>query len=170
MSARRITFLAFSTAIGMILAYLEAVLIPSVGIPGVKIGLANLVTVFLVYRAKLIEALLSGVLRVALISLIFGNWVGFLFGILGLISSVALMGVLKRTGAFSVSAVSVSGALVHNLVQILIAAFLVGVKEIVYYLPILMLSGIGFGLLIGIVSAILIKKVPRFEGSAASSS
>ena len=163
MKAKRIAFLAVSTALGMILAYVEAILIPSFGIPGVKVGLANLATVFLLYRAKPYEALISGVLRVVLIAVLFGNWVSLVFSFSGLIASVGVMWLLKRVRAFSVAAVSVSGAVVHNLIQILVAVFFVGAKEVVYYLPVLILGGVGFGLVIGIVSSILVSKVPDFH-------
>lgn len=160
MSGRRLARLGLLLALAMILSYVET-LIPLSGIvPGMKIGLANLVTVFLLYRYRVWEALIVSVLRIGLTALLFGSAVSLLFSAAGFLVSFGLMWLLKKTGAFSSLAVSTAGGVAHNLAQIAVAVFVVGTNLVLGYLPVLFPAGLIAGALIGFLSGILIRRIP----------
>ena len=157
MKSKSISIMAMCIALAMILSYLES-LIPSPGVPGVKLGLANLVVIFALYQLGWCEAVGISLLRVFLVSLLFGHVASLLYSASGAALSLAGMILLKKTDRFSTVAVSVCGGVLHNVGQILMAWALMG-KNVVYYLPILILSGVGAGIAIGIVAAILVKRI-----------
>jgi len=98
--------------------------------------------------------------RVILSGILFGNAFALLYSLAGASLSLTLMALLKRTDLFSVTAVSVTGGVIHNLGQILVAMLILKNANILWYLPALIVGGVAAGLLIGLVSAILIKRVP----------
>lgn len=146
-------------ALAMILSYLESLVPLSFAIPGVKLGLANIVTVFVLYKIGARSAFLIAAVRVILISILFGNIMSFAFSAAGMLLSLAVMIPMKKSGKFSVAGVSVSGGVAHNAGQIAAAVLLLGTKEIVYYLPVLCVSGVIAGICIGLLSAYLIDRV-----------
>ncbi len=157
MKAKRIALMAMCIALAMILSYVEAQ-IPSPGIPGVKLGLANLVVIFALYKLGWKEAVGISLLRVLLVSLLFGHVASFFYSIAGAALSLAGMILLKRIDKLSCVAVSVLGGVLHNLGQILVAVAIMG-RNVVYYLPVLIFSGTIAGVAIGAVSALLVKRV-----------
>ena len=157
MKAKRVTVMAMCIALAMILSYVESQ-IPSPGIPGVKLGLANLVVVFALYRLGWKEAAGISLLRVFLVSLLFGHAASLAYSASGAVLSLAGMILLKRTDKLSCVAVSVIGGVLHNAGQILMAWALMG-ANVVWYLPVLILSGTIAGVAIGVVSAILVKRI-----------
>ena len=165
MNARRIAFLALFTALSMILSYVET-LLPFTGfLPGFKVGLGNLVTVFLLYRFRAVEAFAVTLIRVILLGILFGNAYGMAFSFAGFLLSFIVMAVLRKTGKFKTVTVSVAGGVLHNLAQIGVACALLGVKEIAYYAAPLTVIGAVSGALIGVVAAILVKRIPiSFDG------
>ncbi len=144
-------------ALAMILSYVES-LIPSPGIPGVKLGLANIVVIFALYKLGWKEAAGISLLRVFLVSLLFGHAASLMYSAAGAALSLAGMILLKRTDKLSCVAVSVIGGVLHNLGQILMAWALMG-ANVVWYLPVLILSGTIAGVAIGVISAILVKRI-----------
>lgn len=146
-------------ALAMILSYLESLVPLSFAIPGVKLGLANIVTVFVLYKIGARSAFLIAAVRVILISILFGNIMSFAFSAAGMLLSLAVMILMKKSGKFSVAGVSVSGGVAHNAGQIAAAVLLLGTKEIFYYLPVLCVSGVIAGICIGLLSAYLIDRV-----------
>ena len=161
MKTRKITVTAMCIALAMILSYVESQL-PSLGIPGVKMGLANIVVVFALYRLGWKEAAGISLLRVLLVSLLFGHAASFMYSIGGAVLSLAGMIAMKKTDRLSCVAVSVIGGVLHNAGQILVAWALMG-KNVVYYLPVLILSGTVTGVAIGLVSALLIRRIDLKE-------
>ena len=157
MKTKKVTVMAMCIALAMILSYLES-LIPSPGIPGVKLGLANLAVIFALYRLGWKEAVGVSLLRVLLVSLLFGHAAGWMYSTAGAVLSLAGMIPLKKTEKLSCVAVSVLGGVLHNVGQILMAWALMG-KNVVYYLPVLILSGTIAGIAIGVVSALLVRRV-----------
>lgn len=157
MKTQKITLLAMSIALAMILSYVES-LIPSPGIPGVKMGLANIVVVFCLYRLGWKEAAGVSLLRVFLVSLLFGHAASLMYSAAGAVLSLAGMIALKATDKLSCIAVSVIGGVLHNLGQILVAWLLMG-PNVVYYLPVLIFSGTVTGVLIGILSGLIVKRI-----------
>ena len=119
-------------ALAMMLSYVEVLLPPLVaGIPGIKIGLANVVTLFALYRYGALRATAVSLVRVLLMFLLFGNAVSLAYSAAGATLSLLVMLLLKKTRLFSAVAVSVVGGISHNVGQILMAMLLLGVAEIV---------------------------------------
>ena len=142
------------------LSYLES-LVPSLGVPGVKLGLPNIAIVFALYRLGWRDACIISLVRVFLVFLLFGNGAGLAYSVVGAALSLALMGLLKKTGKFSSVGVSVAGGVAHNGGQILVAMALLETSRLAWYLPVLWVSGTVAGVLVGIVSGVLVKRVPE---------
>lgn len=158
MKTRRITVMAMCVALAMILSYVES-MIPSPGIPGVKLGLANIVVVFALYKLGWKEAAGISLLRVFLVSLLFGHAASLMYSASGALLSLVGMILLKKSDRLGSVAVSVLGGVLHNAGQILMAVVLMG-SNVVYYLPVLIVSGTIAGIGIGLVAAILVKRIP----------
>lgn len=160
MKSRRIALLGISVALAMILSYLESLVPLSFAVPGIKMGLANLVILFLLYRQGLLDACIVSLIRVVLSSLLFGNAMSLIYSLAGAVLSLAVMTLLKKWDRFSCVGVSVAGGIFHNIGQILAAVLLLETTQIAYYLPVLLISGIVTGTVIGLVAAILIRRIP----------
>ena len=160
MKTKKLTTLALLTAGAMILSYVES-LLPSFGIPGVKMGLANIAVIFALYRLGWKEALGISLVRVFMVSMLFGSMSALLYSLAGAALSLGVMALLKRLDRFSETGVSVAGGVAHNAGQIVVAIALLGNVKLVYYYPILVLSGVAGGILTGLTAAMLIKRIPE---------
>lgn len=147
----------------MILSFVESLFPPLVAVPGIKIGLANLVVVFLLYQAGVKYAAAVSIVRVILSSMLFGNLQVLIFSFAGAFLSLVGMAIMKKTNLFSIITVSVCGGILHNIGQILVAMVWTSTPEIVYYLPFLLVSGTLAGILIGIISGIVVKKLDNMK-------
>ena len=153
------TRLALVISFALILSYVESQLPPISAIaPGIKIGLANIAVIFVLYRFGIPEAITVSIIRVIIVAMLFGTPVSFFYSISGAVLSLAVMAILKKLTPLKEVAVSVTGGLMHNVGQILAAWVLLN-DAVLYYLPILMLSGTVAGIFVGIAAAILIKRV-----------
>ncbi len=159
MKTKKLTTLALLTAGAMILSYVESML-PSLGVPGVKMGLANIAVIFALYRLGWKEALGISLVRVFMVSMLFGSMSALLYSLAGAALSLGVMALLKRLDRFSETGVSVAGGVAHNAGQILVAMALLGSAKLAYYYPILVISGVAGGVLTGLTAAMLIKRVP----------
>ena len=159
MKTKKIADLALSIALAMILSFVESQIPAFVAIPGVKIGLANIAVVFVLYKLGWKEAVLISLVRVVMVSMLFGTLVSLFYSVAGAVLSLTGMVLLKKTGLFSTVAVSVTGGVLHNVGQILMACLLLETNVIVYYLPFLILSGVIAGVVIGVVAAIMVNRV-----------
>ena len=159
MKASKIAQYALLTALALVLSYLES-LIPPLWVPGVKLGLPNLAVVFALYRLGWKDACAISLVRVVLVTLLFGNGAALAYSIAGAALSLSLMGLLKKTGKFSTVGISVAGGVAHNAGQILVAMALLETSRLAWYLPVLWVSGTIAGVLIGIVSGVLVERVP----------
>ena len=138
------------------------VLIPfNFGIPGIKLGLANLVVVVALYLLNARQALMISVVRILLVSFTFGNMAALLYSIPGGLLSFAVMVLCRRIKGLSTMSVSVAGGISHNIGQILVAVFVVKNLNLLFYLPVLMIAGIITGLLIGLVAGLIIPSVRK---------
>lgn len=158
---KRIALLGLTVALAMIMSYIEVLFPLNFAVPGIKMGLANIVIVFVLYRMSLIDAVTVSLVRVFLVSLLFGNFMSLAYSLAGAVLSLALMVLLKKTEKFSVVGVSVAGGVMHNAGQILMAVILMGTVQIAYYLPVLVITGTVTGVLIGLVSALVINRVKK---------
>ncbi len=158
---KRLVLLAMLTAVAMILSYVES-LLPSVGIPGVKMGLANIAVIFALFRFGWKEAAALSLVRVVLVSLLFGSVGAMLYSLAGAVLSLAVMALLRRIDRFSTVGISVAGGVAHNAGQILMAMLILHTKQLLVYLPVLAVSGIAGGVLTGLAAALLIRRIPEF--------
>ncbi len=159
MNAKKTTLLSLFCAVAMIMSYIEA-LIPLPLPFGIKVGLPNIVIVFILYRFGAKEAVVVSIVRVILVALLFGNVMSLAYSITGAILSLTLMIILKMTGWFTTIGISVAGGICHNTGQIIVACILMNTIEISSVLPILTITGTVAGVLVGICGHLLIKKFP----------
>ena len=160
MSARTVARFALVTALAMVLSWVEFLLPLPTAIPGVKLGLTNLVVLFALYRLGTRSAWCLSLLRVLLVSFTFGNAFSLWYSLAGAVLSLLVMVGLKKTGKFSVTGVSVAGAVSHNLGQILVAMAVLRSAAVVYYYPALLLSGTVAGICVGLAGAVLVRRIP----------
>ena len=164
MKTKKPIYLSVLISRSLVLAYVEMLLPPIYpAIPGVKIGLANIVIIFLLYKFSFKEAFLVSFLRVVLVSLLFGNAVLFVYSLCGAVLSLLFMALLKKTGRFSTVSVSVVGGVSHNLAQIAVAIILMQTPQIGYYMTILAISGTVSGIAVGIVSAYVLRYTKKLK-------
>lgn len=159
MKIRKIAFLGLSVTLAMILSFVESQIPVFTTIPGMKVGLPNLVMVFLLYRAGWKETVIVSLIRAFLAALLFGNLQSLIFSISGAVLSLTGMILLKKTGLFSSIAVSVTGGVLHNVGQIIAACLWTGTVQIAYYLPALLVSGVCAGIAIGLIAGFLLKRL-----------
>ena len=158
MKTKKLTTLGLSVALALILSYVESLLPPLLAVPGVKVGLPNIVILFLLYRYGWKEAGAVSLVRLLLSAALFSGFAAFFYGLSG--AAVSLLGsaLLKSTGRFSPLGVSVAGGVLHNLGQIALAALVLQSGYLFAYLPILLLSGTLAGALVGLLAGILIRR------------
>ena len=149
---RKVAVLGLCSAGAILLGYVESLITVFFFVPGMKLGLANLAIVLTLYFFGLGSAAVVQLVRIVVVGFLFGNLFSIAFSLAGGFFSLAVMCLAKRYGGFTVYGVSVAGGVSHNIGQIFVAAFLVENVKIVYYLPVLLLSGLVTGLLIGLVS------------------
>ena len=160
-STKKIALCGVLTALAMIFSYIESVIPIPIPVPGIKLGVANIAVITILYVLGVKEAIVINLLRIALTALHFGNVNSFLFSISGAVLSLTIMIIMKRLDFFSCIGVSVCGGVMHNVGQIIAAVFIMGSEAIVLYLPVLIVSGVFTGVVIGVVSGIVAKHVKK---------
>ena len=160
-STKKIALCGVLTALAMIFSYIESVIPIPILVPGIKLGVANIAVITILYVLGVKEAIVINLLRIALTALLFGNVNSFLFSISGAVLSLTIMIIMKRLDFFSCIGVSVCGGVMHNVGQIIAAVFIMGSEAIVLYLPVLIVSGVFTGVVIGVVSGIVAKHVKK---------
>lgn len=156
---RKLAWMGLLSSLAIIFGYVEMLLPVFTGIPGIKLGLANLVTVFVLYTYTYKEAAAVSAIRIVVIGFLFGNLFSILFSLAGAGLSLVCMSLVKRYGGFSIVGVSIIGGVTHNLGQILIAVLVVENVNLFYYFPALLIAGLITGMLIGIVSGEILKRI-----------
>ncbi len=158
---KKLTLLALTASVAIVLSFVESQIPAFLSIPGVKIGLANIAVVFALYKLGVKEAFCISILRVLTLFLIFGGITVLIYSLCGATFSLVLMAVLKKVSPLTEVGVSVAGGITHNLAQTAVAFFMLDLSAIIFYIPILLLSGTISGTLIGAVSAVIVKKINR---------
>ena len=161
MRRSRVAFLGLFTAFAMILSFVESQIPTFVAIPGIKLGWPNIAIIIILYRFGWKEATVISLLRVLLTSLLFGTVLSMLYSIAGALLSLVVMILLKKI--LSTVTISVLGGVFHNVGQILVAILVTETQQLIYYLPVLVISGVISGIVVGMVSAISVKKIERIE-------
>ena len=156
----RVAYFGVFTALALIFSYVETLIPINFGIPGVKLGLANLVIVIALYKMKLTEVYLLSVVRVLLSGFIFGNYFSIIYSLAGGLLSLTVMALLKKSKGFSVMGISV---VFHNVGQLIVAMLVVETFSVGYYFPVLLVAGLITGLVIGIVSAEMLKRIKNIQ-------
>lgn len=159
----KVAYLGVFLALALICSYVESLIPFYFGIPGVKLGLTNVVVVLMLYCVGEKEAFAVSVLRIVLAGFLFGNMFSILYSLAGGILSFLVMVLLKKTGKLGVLPISVSGGIFHNVGQIAVAALVVENYNIFYYLPVLLIAGFVTGFLIGIAAREIIARVKHEE-------
>ena len=159
----RAAYFGVFTALALIFSYVETLIPIQFGIPGVKLGLANLIIVIMLYKGTVREAFLLSVVRILLSGFLFGNLFSIVYSLAGGIFSLLVMYILKKRGTFSVIGVSIAGGVFHNIGQLGIAMAVVATVKIGYYLPVLLVAGALTGALIGVVSDPVLKRTAKMK-------
>lgn len=159
MKTKRLAVMAMAVALAMILSYVESQIPPLMAIPGIKMGLPNILVVFVLYKLGWKDAIAISLMRVFLVSVLFGSVLSLAYSVAGAVVSFIGMVLMKKSGLFSTVAVSVAGGVLHNAAQIGVACVVMETNLIAYYLPFLVLSGTVAGVLIGLASALMVNRV-----------
>lgn len=155
--SQKISYCAVFTALAMIFSYVEAILPINFGVPGMKLGLANLVIVAGLYYLNEKDVLIISVTRILLMGLLFGNGMSLIYSLTGGMLSYLIMILMKKKTNLSVLMISIGGGITHNIGQLIAASLVVSNFHIFYYFPALLIAGTITGLLIGIVSERILK-------------
>ena len=159
-SAERVAVSAVLVALALIFSYIEALIPFNFGVPGIKLGLSNLIVLVALYRLGTGYALTINMVRILLSGLLFGGVSGMLYSLAGGITSFIVMLILKKTGLFSPVGISLAGGVMHNVGQLCIAALVTQTVKIFLYMPVLLVSGMITGAFLGAAAVLIIR---RFE-------
>ena len=152
MDYKKIPYYGLFAALAILMGYVEMLIPVPVPIPGVKLGLANVIIIIMMYFMDVKSAFFVSLIRVVLSGLLFAGFAGLLYSLSGAMISFAVMALLKKTDKFSIVGVSIAGGVFHNVGQIIVAALAVENVKMAYYLPFLLVSGVVTGMFIGIVA------------------
>ena len=146
---RKTAYLGLFAAVAIIFGYVESLVPVFTGIPGIKLGLANLAVLFILDRYSFKEAALVSVVRILVIGFMFGNLFSILYSLAGAALSLTVMDLLKKHSGFSLIGISVAGGVTHNIGQLIVAMIVVSNTSLMVYAPALLVSGVLAGILIG---------------------
>lgn len=161
MDNKRIAFLGLFVALAFVLSYIEYMLPINLGVPGAKVGIANLAVMVTLYTIGEKNAIALSIIRVVLVGLTFGNVSMMMYSLAGATLSLFVMLIAKKTDKLSMSGVSVLGGVFHNIGQIIVAMLVLETKSLIYYLPFLIVIGTITGVVIGLVSNLVTVRVKR---------
>lgn len=157
---KKTAYLGLFLALALICSYIESLIPFYFGIPGVKLGLTNIVVILMLYIMGAKYALMISIARIFLAGLLFGNMFSILYSLAGGLLSFFCMAILKKTGRFKIISISAVGGITHNLGQIMVAAAVVENINLFYYYPVLLLAGVVTGVLIGIAAQEILLRLP----------
>lgn len=163
------TLTAILTVIALMFSYVEAMIPVTLGIPGFKLGFANIMIIISLYALDARYAFAVNLTRIFMSALLFGTPFSMLYSLAGGMISLTVMCILKKTGLFSVIGVSMAGGVFHNLGQLLVAAAAVSNLRMFIYFPVLVFTGIATGIGTGIISYAVLRKMPGSRISETSS-
>ncbi len=158
--SKKTAYLGLFAAVAIIFGYVESLIPFFAGIPGIKLGLANLAVLFILQRYTWREAAFVSFVRILVIGFLFGNLFSIAYSIAGAALSLVTMTFLIRRPGFSITGVSIAGGVTHNIGQLLTAICIVENSSLFYYAPALLVSGVVTGTLIGILVTEVSKRIP----------
>lgn len=159
---KKIAYLSLMITLSLIFSYIETLIPLNFGIAGVKIGLANIISVIALYLFGFGYSLFIVIIRVILSGFLFGNLFSIIYSLTGGILSISIMYFLKKTDKFSITGVSIGGGVFHNAGQLLIAVLVINELKLYFYFPVLIIAGVIMGTVIGIISSIIISRVETY--------
>lgn len=158
-TAQAVAHIALMASLALIFSYVEAIIPYNPGIPGIKLGIANIVTLIALYKFGWKDAAAVSAIRIMIAGLLFNGLFGMLYALAGAIVSFIGMILLKRTNLFSIVGVSMAGGVLHNVGQLLVASFIIEDARMFFYFPVLLFSGIISGIAIGIAATLVLKRL-----------
>ena len=159
---KKVAFLGIFLALALVFSYVESLIPLTFGVPGMKLGLANIVSVILLYCMGAKEACTVSVARAILSGFLFGNLFAIIYSLAGALLSLTVMLLLKKTNQFKLITVSAIGGISHNAGQLIVAALVVETSRIFYYLPVLFIAGLITGLIIGLISQEAVLRIRQY--------
>ena len=160
---KQIAMMAILIALSLILSYVDSLIVLPFGIPGIKLGIANIAIIYPLYKIGAKEAIMVSILRLILSSILFGTILTFLYSLVGAVFSLSLMIILKKYTSLALITISISGAVLHNIGQIMVAVLVMATKEIILWLPVLIITGILSGIGVGILSVLTIRYTKNIQ-------
>lgn len=161
---KRLAVLSLLTALALILSFVESQFPPIyIAVPGIKMGLPNIIIIFALYKFSFFEALSISLIRVLITSLLFSNAQMFIYSLFGAVLSLTIMVILKKTSLFTTVGISIAGGVFHNLGQIIAAVILLDTIQLGYYMSVLLVTGSIAGVLIGLCAAILLNRTKNIN-------
>lgn len=158
-NTKKIATAALLSALAIIFSYIEFLVPISLAMPGIKLGIANIVILLALYKLGASYALPINIVRVLISALLFGSMFSALYSLAGAALSFIVMALLKKTDKFSVVGVSMAGGVAHNVGQLIVAAFAMQTTNVLYYYPVLLISGLATGIGIGIIGTLVLRKL-----------
>lgn len=159
----RVVHFGVFTALALIFSYVESLIPINFGIPGVKLGLANLILIIAMYKMSIREVYLLAVSRIVLAGFLFANLFSIIYSLAGGLLSLTVMYFLKKSERFSLMGISMAGGVSHNVGQLMMAMFVLESFNIAYYFPVLLISGLLTGLVIGIIADEMLKRLKNIK-------
>ncbi|MCR5404561.1 MAG: Gx transporter family protein [Butyrivibrio sp.] len=157
--AKKTALYGVLTALALILGYIETLIPAFVAIPGMKIGLTNIVVLFSLYAVSERAAIIINIVRIIVLAMLFGSPLSFVFSLVGGCLSTAVMILLKKSDRFGMVGVSIAGGVTHNIGQIIVAMLVMNTKAIALYLPVLWITGIFSGMLVGFIGGLIAARI-----------
>ena len=159
----RVAFFGVFTALALIFSYVETLIPINFGIPGIKLGLANLIIIIALYKMSVKEAYALSVVRIVLAGFMFGNLFSIIYSLAGGLLSLSVMALLRKTDKFSLFGISMAGGVFHNVGQLIVAILVMENLNIAYYMPVLLISGLITGFVIGLVAGEMLKRLTKLS-------
>ncbi len=160
---KKVSYIGLLSALALIMSYIEALLPPlSMTFPGIKVGLANIIIIYTLYRLDIMSAFTVSFIRLTLSALLFGNSITFVYSAAGALLSLSVMWLIKRLDFFSAIGVSILGGIFHNVGQITVAIIILENSMISYYFLPLFVSGTIAGVFIGILATLAMRHLDKF--------
>ncbi len=160
--SQQVAYIGIFTTLALIFSYVESIVPVGIPLPGVKLGIANMVILFVLYTLGAKSALGVNLLRIVIGGILFRGVFAMFYGLGGGLLSILVMILLKKTKKFSIIGVSVGGSVFHNMGQLVMASLFMGTLKVFYYFPLLLFSGIITGIILGLLVHLLSRHLPSF--------
>lgn len=161
---KRTAFCGLMLALALIASYVESLIPVPIPIPGIKLGVANSIVLILLYMTDVKTSWAVSISRVVLVGFLFGSMSSILYSLSGAVLSLLIMIWVKKRNCFTMTGVSVTGGVSHNMGQLIMAFLVLESDAVWYYLPVLMVSGVITGSIIGILGKEIFKRMPNKQG------